>query len=291
MTTEHFVKLEKFEGPLDLLIHLIRVHELDIFDIDIYMLTTEYLQYLRLIEFQDLAVAGEFLEMAATLAEIKSRLLLPHDKANEDDEDFEDPRADLQERLIQHEIFRGVSEYLAGIPQLGVELQPCNEWKRLEPLMEGIEGPLSGDPSLLVILYEQMLKGLADRKKSKVNAITHKITVEEAIKKLAAEIETSKFALFQGYYNRFESRYDLVVYILAMLELSKMHKLKIYQQDMMGPIWMYRPDCDESDLPINHTAVRDYSDMPDADLQIKDETVEVAHQMLLETSSSSEVEG
>lgn len=261
MSQEYFVKTDQFEGPLDLLLHLIRVHEIDIFAIDVLLLTREYLAYLRLIQFDDLQQAGEFLEMAATLIEIKTRMLLPHDEsaAGEDGAGDDDPVRTLQERLLQYEMFRNAAEHFSQMPQMGVEIQSNNEWHRLMPLYEHIEAPLTGDPATLVVLYEQMLRGLAERKNAKVTAKVHRITVEETIEKVAKDIEAARFALFQGIYNRLQSRDELVVHILAMLELVKMKRIQVYQQDMMGPIWMYRMDCDESVLPLGRVATQQFA--------------------------------
>src|ERR1700759_2248912 len=101
MSAEYFVKTDQFEGPLDLLLHLIRVHEIDIFAIDVLLLTQEHLSYLRLMRFDDLQQAGEFLEMAATLIEIKTRMLLPSDEkqAGKEGVEDDDPIKSLQERL------------------------------------------------------------------------------------------------------------------------------------------------------------------------------------------------
>jgi len=252
MSSEYFVKTNQFEGPLDLLLHLIRVHEIDIFAIDVLLLTQEYLSYLRLMQFADLQQAGEFIEMAATLIEIKTRMLLPGDDKATDDTDGEqdDPVKSLQERLLQYEMFRNAADHFSQMPQMGVEIQPNNEWQRLAPLYEHIESPLQGDAPTLVVLYEQMLRGLSERRKSKHTAKLHRITVEDTIEKLAREIEQARFALFQGIYNRLQSRDELVVHVMAMLELSKMKRIQVYQTELMGPVWMYRMDCDESVLPL-----------------------------------------
>lgn len=242
---------------MDLLLHLIRVHEIDIFDIDILKLSKEYLQYLRLLNFDDLADAGSFIEMAATLIEIKSRMLLPQDEnkmSSEDGED-EDPVQALQQRLIQYETIRKAAAALALRPQVGVEIQTNWEWRRLESVFEGVEAPLKGDAAMLVVLYEQMLQSLGDRKVTRVEARRHLVSLEETIENMAKEVEVLKFALFQGFYNRFQSRYELVVNILAVLELARQFKMKFYQQDLMGPLWVYQPECRESDLPFHQQSV------------------------------------
>lgn len=264
MSNSYFVKTDQFEGPLDLLLHLIKVHEIDIFAIDVFVLTNEYLSYLRLMKFNDLQQAGEFLEMAATLIEIKTRMLLPHDEktaslgeVTEDD----DPIKTLQERLLQYEMFRNAAEHFSQMPQMGVEIQTNNEWQRLEPVYEHIEAPLSGEAATLVVLYEQMLKALSERKNAKVTAKINRISVEETIEKVHVEIEQARFMLFQGMYNRFQSRDELVVHIMAMLELSKQKRINIYQAEHFGPIWLYRFDCDESVLPLQR-ATPSYAELP-----------------------------
>ncbi len=276
MSVDYFVKTSRFEGPLDLLLHLIRVHEIDIFDIDVFLLTQEYVNYLRLMAFNDLQQAGEFLEMAATLIEIKSRQLLPYPfaekKAGEEDLEEDDSIKTLQERLQLHETFRNVADHFNQMPQMGVEIQTNNEWNRLMPVYEHVEAPLTGEPATLVVLYEQLLKGLSERRKSKVIAKKHRITVDETIERLGAEIDTSRFALFQGLFNRLESRDELVVHILAMLELVKIKRIKLYQQDMFGPIWMYRMDCEEIDLPIRAIATPEFGDV-NPDLVVETEHV------------------
>lgn len=251
MAAGYFLKLDQFEGPLDLLLHLIKVNEIDIFNIDVFLLTNQYLEFLRLIKFEDLQQAGDFLEMAASLIEIKSRMLLPHDEQKADDGSGEDdPVKTLQDRLIEYEKFRAVAEHLAQVPQLGVEIQRNHEWSRLAPEYAHIEAPLTGDATSLVILYEQLLRTLPDRKAVRIEAHTHMMTVEQKIEELTQVIDRLKFALFQGFYKKFASRYELVVYIMAVLEMSRWKKLKVYQREALGPIWIYRTDMNEQDLPL-----------------------------------------
>ncbi|SME90082.1 segregation and condensation protein A [Pseudobacteriovorax antillogorgiicola] len=253
MAGHYYLKLDQFEGPLDLLLHLIKVNEIDIFNIDIFLLTTQYLQYLRAIRYDDLSTAGEFLEMAATLVHIKTRMLLPNTEGEngEDELEEEDPRKTLQERLIAYEQFKGASEFLGVRPRYDLILKTSYESDRLAPQYEHIEAPLEGDSASLVILYEQMLAKMAERKPpAKVEAKMHMVTVEQKIDELLHLIETVKFALFQGFYKKFKSRYELVVYILAALELSKGGKIRILQQDINGPLWLYRSDFDREQLPI-----------------------------------------
>ncbi len=252
MSSEYFVKLDRFEGPLDLLLHLIRVHEIDIFAIDIFRLTSEYLNYLRLVRYDDLAEAGEFIAMGAQLIEIKSRGLLPSEerKVIGEDGEEEDPVKMLQERLLQYEMIRRAADWFSQTPQMGVEIQTSHEPERLAEVFKDLVTPLEGDPARLIVMYEQTLRDLADRKASKIEAKTHSITLEATIERFSEYIQTVRYGMFQGLYNKFRSRYDMVVHFMAILELSKQGVTRILQQDMMGPLWVYRGDLDESLLPV-----------------------------------------
>jgi segregation and condensation protein A len=252
MSSEYFVKLDRFEGPLDLLLHLIRVHEIDIFAIDIFRLTSEYLNYLRLVKFDDISEAGEFVAMGATLIEIKSRSLLPTEERKVVNEDGveEDPLKTLQDRLLQYEMIRRAAEWFSQCPQMGVEIQTSHEHERLADVFKDVETPLEGDPARLIILFDQIMRDLADRKANKIEAKTHGITLEQTIERFGSYIETVRFGMFQGLYNKFRSRYDMVVHLMAVLELAKQQTLRVYQQDMMGPLWFYRADLDETVLPV-----------------------------------------
>jgi hypothetical protein len=99
-------------------------------------------------------------------------------------------------------------------------------------------------------MFDQIMRDLADRKANKVEAKTHGITLEQTIERFDEYIHTVRFGMFQGLYNKFRSRYDMVVHLMAVLELSKQQKIKVYQQDMMGPLWFYRGDLDQNILPV-----------------------------------------
>ena len=250
----YFLKLDQFEGPLDLLLHLIRLNEIDIFNIDIFILTDQYVNYLRVVGFDDLNHAGEFLEMASTLLELKTKMLLPAEKrkgAEVDQEENEDPKKSLEQRLLEYEKLRTAASTLGERQVLEKKFWTSQEWRRLEPQFNHLESPLTGDPVSLVILYEQLLKDLAQRKPpKKVEATTHLVTVEEKILEIQAILETARFALFQGFYQSFSSRYELVVNILAVLELVRWNKAKLYQQHVNGPLWIYHIDMSEETLPV-----------------------------------------
>jgi segregation and condensation protein A len=293
MSSEYFVKLDRFEGPLDLLLHLIKVHEIDIFAIDIFKLTTEYLGYLRLVKFDDISEAGEFVAMGATLIEIKSRSLLPTEdrKVLNEDGIEEDPLKTLQDRLMQYEMIRKAAEWLSQSPQMGVEIQTNHEHERLAEVFKDVETPLEGDPARLIILFDQIMRDLADRKAAKIEAKTHGITLEQTIERFDEYIQTVRFGMFQGLYNKFRSRYDMVVHLMAVLELSKQQKLRVYQQDMMGPLWFYRGDLDQSILPVAsatpmHDSTTD-AEIVDVPVAAQETTDNAAKYMIAEVPSGS----
>ena len=261
-----YLKLDHFEGPLDLLLHLIKVNEIDIFNIDIFFLTNQYLKYLRLLKYDDLSDAGEFVEMAASLIEMKSRLLLPTEEIDVEEElEKEDPRADLQSRLIEYEMIRGAAGWFQAHPEVGVDIQVSHEWQRLSPMYDHIEAPLKGDPASIVILFEQILQRFAERKPpARVEAITHRVSVEGITEKLSGLLDTVKFALFQAFYKDFESRYELVVHILAVLEMSRWGRAKIHQEELGGPIWVHHIDFDPKQLPGGNGPVPDIEGSLDA---------------------------
>lgn len=249
----YYLKLERFEGPLDLLLHLIKVNEIDIFQIDIFVLTTQYLEHLRVMEFDDLSHAGEFIEMAATLIEIKTRQLLPQTDQPGDvgDDEVEDPLKDLQKRLLDYETFRAASQFFAACPQVGVEIHTSHEWQRLSDSFSGVEGPLRGDPVSMVFLYEQVLKDFTERKPEIVHeAVTHRVGIAETIDKMIALLETVKFAVFQSLYKDFKSRYELIIHIMSVLEMSARGQAKLYQETVKGPLWVYKKDFEEALLPV-----------------------------------------
>ena len=253
MSSNYFVKLEQFEGPLDLLLHLIRVHELNIFQIDLFVLTSQYLDYLRLMNFRDLKDAAAFMEMAATLIEIKSSHLLPNEATGEGEdgelEEEEDPATTLQRRLFEYDTFRKAAEFLMEKPVGGGLVAGNSEWRRIAPFYEHLESPLRGDPSTLLVLYEQMLSSLAEKRPVTVKAVTESLTVEQVINKIKEYVEKLGFIMFQKLMPKMESRYELVANILAILQLVRDRELKLYQEEMHGPIWLYTKRLSEKDLP------------------------------------------
>ena len=229
------VKLEMFEGPLDLLLHLIREHQLNILDIPIATITDEYLRYLALMQELDLEVAGDFLLMAATLIHIKSKMLLPPEEAAEGEgAEEEDPRAELVDRLLEYKKFKEAAQTLGVL-----EVEQALLHRRGAPAIElTVEGPLS------VSLFE-LMRAFRDVLRRADVPTPLEITPEELnvgqrivhlLDRLAAESPLEFTNLFAGSTRRAE----IIVTFLALLELLRRRLASARQAEPMGPIMIYR---------------------------------------------------
>jgi segregation and condensation protein A len=241
------VELDVFEGPLDLLLHLVRKHELDILDIPIAFVTEKYLEYLDLMQGLNVDVASEYLVMAATLALIKSRELLPPDP-NQVDEEGEpeeeiDPRAELIRRLLEYQKYKEAAGHLGERPVVG-----RNVWTRGAPQEEALAENV--DPDILAPLAEvpviKLIEALAralDRAKVKIEHTVNvdRLSVSERINQLVDRLENEKSFSFLSCF-RFlnenfavsvaEVRHEAVVTFLAMLELAKLGIIRVSQPDV-----------------------------------------------------------
>ncbi len=229
------VKLDMFEGPLDLLLHLIREHQLDILDIPIATITEEYLRYLAMMQELDLDVAGEFLLMAATLIHIKSRMLLPPEEGVEGEGfEEEDPRAELVDRLLEYKKYKEAAQTLGVL-----EGEQSLLHRRGAPAVAlEVEGPLS------ISLFE-LLRAFRDILRRADLPAPFEITPEELnvgqrvvvlIDRLAAESPVEFATLFAGATRRAE----IIVTFLALLELLRRRLASARQSEAMGPIMIYR---------------------------------------------------
>lgn len=248
MSEKYVLKLDRFEGPLDLLLHLIRVNELSIFEIDLLLITAQYLEYLRIIKFSDIKEAAAFIEMAASLIEIKSRRLIPtnkdSDKQNEELLGEDDTEEALKNRLMLYDQFRAAGEHFSRLTTLNDASYACSEPKRLSSFYEDQEKPLEGDHLTLLILYEQMLASLGDKIPSRVSLVKEAIPLDEILKKMNQYIDRLQVLLFEKLYHEIDSRYELVAYILAVLQLVRDRQAKIIQENLLGPLWVCSHDLD-----------------------------------------------
>lgn len=229
MTTR--VQLEIFEGPLDLLLHLIKKNEVSITDIPIATITEQYLATLDVIQTFNLDVAGEFLVMAATLIHIKSRMLLPMADDEDDEEEGTDPREELVRRLLEYQRFKDVADQLERR-----ELLTRDVFVRSVAPAEEVPAPGFREVSVFELLTA--LKRVLDRlpKDAVHEVMLEKITMREKMTLLLDQLRTQGKILFESLFAEVTTRMEVVVTFLAMLELVKVRAIRIFQEEATGPI-------------------------------------------------------
>ena len=226
------VKLPVFEGPLDLLLHLIRTNEVDIADIPISQISDQYLSYLDLMEMLDIDVASDYLVMAATLAYIKSRMLLPPDPDADEDEEGGDPRAELARRLAEYAVFKDMANELGGRPLLGRDVF------RGTPDVSDIPSP---EPVLDVSLWklleamQRVLKNLPDED-SVHHVLRETLTVQDRMIHVMDLVAGNPAGLLfeELLTGAVVTRQRVVLTFLAILELTRIRALSIFQQLIDG---------------------------------------------------------
>ena len=223
------VKLPVFEGPLDLLLQLIRLNEVDVADIPIQRIAEQYLEYLELLRELDLDLAGEYLLMAATLAWIKSRMLLPPEPGEEDQEGL-DPRAELVARLLEYQRFKEAAAELGELPRLGRDV--------FRPNPPDVEPRPDEERSIAVGLFELLTAMRRVLDQARARSTTHEVEVEEVtvlermrtVMDALERAETLEFLdLFHDARGEVASRASIVATFLAILELTRLGALRIYQ--------------------------------------------------------------
>ncbi len=228
------MKLPLFEGPLDLLLHLIRINEVEITDIPIAKIAEQYLQALERMRELDLDVAGEYLLLAATLAWIKSRMLLPPDPSDPDEEGL-DPRAELVARLLEYQRFKEVAQELDGRQLLGRDVFPA-QGAEPEPIPEALREIEVGIFQLMEAFRQALRRAGPRGVPLEVEAET--ITVREqilAVMQALAERESCEFEELAFAAGDRVSRTKLVATFLAILELARLEAIGLYQGlDPMG---------------------------------------------------------
>ena len=236
MEADYKVKLEVFEGPLDLLLYLIKKEEVDIYDIPIERITNQYMEYLSLMQLLNLEVAGEFLVMAATLMYIKSRLLLPVDQqvTDAEAEEGEDPRWELIRQLVEYKKFKDAAAQLSKR-----EEEQSNIFPRMGP-ETGIE--VDKDVPLAEVSIFDLINAFNDvLKKATAREDFHEIleerfTVSDKIEEILYTLRERSEMIFSDLFAKAGSRVEVVVTFLALLELIRMKRLKVQQAEAFGEI-------------------------------------------------------
>lgn len=232
------VRIENFEGPLDLLLHLIRKNEINIYDIPIAMIAQQYLSYIEAMKELNLAVAGEFLVMAATLLQIKSKMLLPVEESAEDDEDGPDPREELVRRLLEYKAFKEAARQLDtqermwreiySRPAASLEVDTESDETMLDKiglfdLVDALQGVLNRNPG------RQLLEILPDN-----------LTVRDRMNVILETLEGLESVGFEALFEATCHRLVIIVTFLALLELIRLRTVRVYQAENFGPILVSR---------------------------------------------------
>lgn len=232
------IKLDIFEGPLDLLLYLVKKDHLNIYDIPIAAVTGQYLQYIELMRFLDLNIAGEFLVMASTLIHIKSRMLLPPEPMQEGAlQEEEDPRAELVRKLLEYEKYK---EAAALLRQKEVNRQNVFTRAPIEMLASGASGEVYFEASLfdLISAFSKALKDIP--KELFYEVIKDEWTVEEKIHDLLHFFLNKSVVCLSELFAMAKNKLELVVTFLAVLELIRLKEIIIAQKETFGEVQVMR---------------------------------------------------
>lgn len=231
------VRVENFEGPLDLLLHLIKKNEINIYDIPIAMIAQQYLAYIEAMKELNLSVAGEFLVMAATLLQIKSKMLLPVDETTEDEDDGPDPREELVRRLLEYKKFKDAARQLDTQERL---------WREIYARPPAPQEEMETEDALLdnVGLFDLVdaLQGILNRNPGKklLEIIPDNLTVRDRMNAILEALEGQESVSFESLFEASCHRLVIIVTFLALLELIRLRTARVFQAENFGPILVSR---------------------------------------------------
>jgi len=229
---DYKVRLEKFEGPLDLLLYLIKKQEIDIYDIPISRITEQYLEYIEMLEFLNLELAGEFLVMAATLMRIKARLLLPV-QVDEDEEEI-DPRQQLVQQLLEYQKYKAAATELDAM-----RYQRQLLFVRPEQEPEEVQGEVEFSYSLFDLIGA--FKAVLEQAKSRyMDVRAEESSIEEKMEYLKQRLAEKEVIAFEDLFDGASGAAALIATFLAVLELLRLKVAKVKQSRPFGQIWIQK---------------------------------------------------
>jgi segregation and condensation protein A len=233
------VKLEHFDGPLDLLLHLIKRNEVNIYDIPIALITQQYLDTIHLMQEMNLDVAGDYLVMAATLIHIKSRMLLPRpETAAAVEGEEEDPRDTLVQRLLEHQKYKAAAGLLHEREQVRAA-----QWQRPDERVAGITGE-DIEPELEVDLFSLLaaFQAVVQRTRQRPSVLlpSEQVSIETRIDQLLERLSETQACGFEDLFADAHDRGSLVVTFLALLEMIRLKLVRVFQSGSFGPIRVYK---------------------------------------------------
>ena len=250
------VKLPIFEGPFDLMLFLIKKNEIDVYDIPIAEITKQYLEYIELMKILDLDIAGEFIEMVATLLLIKVRMLLPSSEGSEFEE-IEDPRSQLVEQLLEYKRYKEVSSSLGDLERRRRRYFPRTLPKEALTDESMTEDDFLEDVSLFSLLaaFKTALDSMPKVTVHQVNII--KVTIEDQVRFIIEQLGERSYILFREICKSIHTKMELIVTFMAVLDLVRLHFLTAKQSEIFGEIRL---------VVLESLTMQKYLDMRDQDL-------------------------
>jgi segregation and condensation protein A len=232
------VALPQFEGPLDLLLHLCQKHELNLLDIPIAFITEKYLEYLAVMQMMNLDVASEYLLMAATLAHIKSKMLLPAPPPGQEDdlgEEEEDPRAALIRRLLEYQKYKQAAAELGARGLAGRDV-----FLRGAPVEEAVHTGLAPLAEIPLFSLVAAFQAVLDRNKVRLShdVVADRISLADRIIQIGDLLTERRRVTFEELFAGIATKFDLVITFLALLEMSKLRMTRLYQTEALAPIYV-----------------------------------------------------
>jgi len=257
--SDYKVKFEVFEGPMDLLLYLVKKEEVDIYEVNLTKIAREFIEYVDLMREFDIEIAGEFLVMASTLVYIKSKELLPVDQQvqAEDDDEGEDPRWELIRKLVEYKKFKDAADKLETLEHRQEDIYP-----RL-PAKQAFEMPEDRGPRVEVSIFDlinavnDVIKRVEERNADGGEIYDEQFTVAEKITGIRERILAGQSFSFAGLFVEAASRGEVVATFLAMLELIRLRQIKITQGDAFGEIMITEGEGDdglEATMPLADTS-------------------------------------
>ncbi len=238
-TTDYAIKLDIFEGPLDLLLYLIKKNEIDIYNIPVALITEQYLQYLKIIKSLNLDLAGEYLVMASTLIHIKSKMLLPVPDEPSAEENEEDPRAELVRQLLEYQTFKEAATALEARPllQRDVFTRSAQIDDKVEKLTDDEDELLEVNVFELIEAFHRMVSRIDNKELLEIDL--EKMSLTDIINDVMERLTREKNLTFEELLGERIDRRRIIYTFLAILELIKMKMVKAYQTSAFGVIRIF----------------------------------------------------
>ncbi len=233
---DYKVKLDIFEGPLDLLLHLIKEQKLDLYDIPISTITKQYLEYIDLMKELNLNIAGDYLVMASELARIKSKMLLPQQEAEDENESGEDPREDLVRQLLEYKKYKEAASELRVMELNQKQIFTRNAPEKIEEGDDNIRYDVTVYD--LMIAFNNILKELSFREDYEVTI--NEISITDKINYIMERLSEAVSMTFDELLRSMKSRMEIIATFLGILELMRLNLIKIQQIKQFGPIRIFK---------------------------------------------------